>query len=820
MHSHSHSAADVKCKLLEDELHLWKEKHSLLEDKLQSVQKELSRISQAHHTSSAKAKESEALENARHPSKVDVGMNTEELEETEGGTCRALQESNSEYCSVMDDLLSLFQVLFYFAVSVGAGLGRSTFSIWYRPKEKIWRSMLQDYEKELTGLAASHLSEIDILKRQRGSSKHEVTISDQDYLESVIQEVLGHLELKVRSMKTKLKELRSVLESQASVISSLRTEITKKTDEIHFIMDEKVVGEEALQASQLECNELASLIKEIDGSMVQLTTALATRTLERDQASEARISTEQELRKRYGNLLSQLDEARNQVIKFQSELEERRAQQEEHRGQAEALKLELQNCTKRMENAERDVEQLKTLIIQLDITREELVGKLKLTTTKEQQAEKQVTALEAEVGRLRVEVETRTAEVSHTCSLLEVLSRERDHLQSELNNSKEKLALEDATRNRLEELWTSKSDEHRAAAEELATLKCEHQLLKINATQMSKDNAVLVEDLGNLTEKVNHFHMVQQQLFHQQNTEDMLHKAEEQVKLLAEENDRIVSDLKGLERQADFMTRSLNQQLGLLNDYENEKKVIVSQLSAAKVAINDLVAKLSTSLKEMTTLEEKHRKVSELLQDNMQEVERLSATASMEQERVKSLEHLLASLRAEELKLEMANKEAVSENLILKERISALQEQVNNLQITRNSQNQDIMRLQMSKNRARIQELEERMSSVTADLTKTTTLYKDCFIKLQKSESRFLELRKEFDHTLGLLSKVDEERMQLQQKCAELEGAALKLYEPSGPNSPIKHSSPDIAWMQQECHRLKKASSLLESSPEPVAISS
>ncbi|KAL2650625.1 hypothetical protein R1flu_018753 [Riccia fluitans] len=123
------NAADVKFKLLEDELHLWKEKHSLLEDKLQSVQKELSHISEAHHTSSAKATESEALENARHPSKVDVGMNTEELEETEGGTCRAVQESNSEYCSVMDDLLSLFQVLFYFAVSVGAGLGRSTFSI-------------------------------------------------------------------------------------------------------------------------------------------------------------------------------------------------------------------------------------------------------------------------------------------------------------------------------------------------------------------------------------------------------------------------------------------------------------------------------------------------------------------------------------------------------------------------------------------------------------------------------------------------------------------------------------------------------------------
>ncbi|KAL3691022.1 hypothetical protein R1sor_004673 [Riccia sorocarpa] len=422
-------------------------------------------------------------------------------------------------------------------------------------------------------------------------------------------------------MKSKLGELRAVLESQATTISSLRTEIARKTDEISFIMDEKVVGEEALQASQLECSELASLIKEIDGSMVQLTTALATRTLERDQASEARMSTEQELRKRYSNLLSQLDEARKQVIRLQSELEERRGQREKDRSQVEALTLELQNCTKRMENAERDVEQLKTLIIQLDITREELVGKLKVTTTKEQQAEKHITAMEAEVRRLRGEVENRTAEVSHTCSLLEVLSRERDHLQSELSDLKERLALEDANRSRLEELWTSKSEEHRAAAEELAALKCEHQLLKIDATQMSKDNAVLMEDMRNMTDKVNQFHLalslrekeledlcnlyqsvcdenmqlkramfevenqVQQQLFHQQTTEEMRQKAEEQVKLLVDENERLLSDFKSLERQADIMTRSLNQQSGLLNDYENEKKALVSQLTAARVVI-------------------------------------------------------------------------------------------------------------------------------------------------------------------------------------------------------------------------------------------
>ncbi|KAL3692206.1 hypothetical protein R1sor_005857 [Riccia sorocarpa] len=58
------------------------------------------------------------------------------------------------------------------------------------------------YEKELIGLAASNLSQIDILRRQRTSNKQlrEVSITDQDYLDNVMQDVLGQLELKVMNV--------------------------------------------------------------------------------------------------------------------------------------------------------------------------------------------------------------------------------------------------------------------------------------------------------------------------------------------------------------------------------------------------------------------------------------------------------------------------------------------------------------------------------------------------------------------------------------------------------------------------------------------
>eukprot|EP01018_Ginkgo_biloba_P040180 Gb_03089 [translate_table: standard] len=91
----------------------------------------------------------------------------------------------------------------------------------------------------------------------------------------------------VEDIEKEVQELRTTVKEQESTIQCLQKELGQKSEQLIFISDEKTVGEEALEASQNECNQLASLIKELDERMTQLTTALTTRTIERDSAVSA-----------------------------------------------------------------------------------------------------------------------------------------------------------------------------------------------------------------------------------------------------------------------------------------------------------------------------------------------------------------------------------------------------------------------------------------------------------------------------------------------------------------------------------------------------
>eukprot|EP01018_Ginkgo_biloba_P040176 Gb_30854 [translate_table: standard] len=71
---------------------------------------------------------------------------------------------------------------------------------------------------------------------------------------------------------------------------------------------------------------------------------------------------------------------------------------------------------------------------------------------------------------------------------------------------------------------------------------------------------------------------------------------------------------------------------------------------------------------------------------------------------------------------------------------------------------------------AKVHELELRTIALAANLSKTVALYKDCFARLQKAEAQCVEQKKEYEYVLSILSKVDDDRIQLQQKCRVLVG--------------------------------------------------
>ncbi|KAJ7562226.1 hypothetical protein O6H91_03G059900 [Diphasiastrum complanatum] len=697
--------------------------------------------------------------------------------------------------------------------------------------------------------------------------------------------------------QAEIHKLEAQVQKQESLMVTLQSELSQKNDRLNFITDEKVVGEEALEASQLECSQLTALIKELDQNMVRLTTALTTRTVERDTAicaekkeAEAKFLVEEGLQKKCNGLVSKLEEAEAEKLQLQGDIERLQSSQEEENIKNAETRAKLQKTQKQLEEARTDVEQLKALVTQLDLTREELVEKLKSTLSNQRLVENQLAVLEMELQRLAEELHIHKIEIAQSHEVIESLGKERDHVLSQLelhiqkigqlkaendtlaNDSmflkreiqnaeqkvqagkiqlhqsevkiaslKEQVLVEEEARTALEGRFATKSDELQAIVEDCAKKGLEQQLIKKELQQVSAERASLIEELRSAASKLSFSHQIiyareneekeirnsyqklceehqqlkqaafeldaqaQQQRFQLQSMEELLHRTQEQAKCLEGEAKKSTDDIKGLERQADIMARSLSQQSAILDDYHKEKSLLLSQLSASKQTTINLEQRQESVLREMKAMQAKNQILTGVLEEKMQESEALTTRYRLEHEHVKELEQLLACVRAQEHQLELENKDKGTKYVMMREQLLSLEHQVHTLQVTRDAQNQEIMRLQnllqnkdqmdTSKtlsagvstlplqlkepncpssihnpglSKVKVQELEMRNISLAEDLAKTASSYKDCLARLQKADAKFAEQKENYDHVLLLLSKVDEERTQLQKKCREL----------------------------------------------------
>ncbi|CAK9855347.1 unnamed protein product, partial [Sphagnum jensenii] len=411
----------------------------------------------------------------------------------------------------------------------------------------------------------------------------------------------------VQELKTELEGLQTAIVEQEAAIVSLHTELFKKTDQLAFITDEK----------------------EIDGSMAQLTSALATRTLERDQETEVRMTVEEQLCMKCNNLVEEVESLQLRNSQLQADHAGCSHQREESNFKLMEAASQLKQCLRRAETAERDVEQLKALITQLDSTREELVGKLKSTLGNQQMVEEHAAAMDMEVQRLSKDCDARIAEVGHLCGLLESLGKDRNNVQAEVNLQGEKilqlseengqlqteihymkcnlqnaehrlqaghsliqqaeseiaslkgqLSAEEDIRKNLEVRYATKTSELHSAEEMISTLSCELRMVKSELVQLVSEHENAITDLHNTNSKLHYaeqmlhvkekeeeeimklYHslcednqhlklaalegdnQLQNQQYQIQSLEEAVQRAQAQIKLAAEENRQLASDLK------------------------------------------------------------------------------------------------------------------------------------------------------------------------------------------------------------------------------------------------------------------------------------
>ncbi|KAJ7562223.1 hypothetical protein O6H91_03G059900 [Diphasiastrum complanatum] len=626
--------------------------------------------------------------------------------------------------------------------------------------------------------------------------------------------------------QAEIHKLEAQVQKQESLMVTLQSELSQKNDRLNFITDEKVVGEEALEASQLECSQLTALIKELDQNMVRLTTALTTRTVERDTAicaekkeAEAKFLVEEGLQKKCNGLVSKLEEAEAEKLQLQGDIERLQSSQEEENIKNAETRAKLQKTQKQLEEARTDVEQLKALVTQLDLTREELVEKLKSTLSNQRLVENQLAVLEMELQRLAEELHIHKIEIAQSHEVIESLGKERDHVLSQLelhiqkigqlkaendtlaNDSmflkreiqnaeqkvqagkiqlhqsevkiaslKEQVLVEEEARTALEGRFATKSDELQAIVEDCAKKGLEQQLIKKELQQVSAERASLIEELRSAASKLSFSHQI---IYARENEEKEIRNSYQK---LCEEHQQLKQAAFELDAQAQQQRFQLQSMEELLHRTQEQAKCLEGEAKKStddiKTTIN-LEQRQESVLREMKAMQAKNQILTGVLEEKMQESEALTTRYRLEHEHVKELEQLLACVRAQEHQLELENKDKGTKYVMMREQLLSLEHQVHTLQVTRDAQNQEIMRLQnllqnkdqmdTSKtlsagvstlplqlkepncpssihnpglSKVKVQELEMRNISLAEDLAKTASSYKDCLARLQKADAK------------------------------------------------------------------------------------
>ncbi|MCO5610636.1 hypothetical protein L7F22_064875 [Adiantum nelumboides] len=421
------------------------------------------------------------------------------------------------------------------------------------------------------------------------------------------------------------------------------------------------------------------------------------------------------------------------------------------------------------------------------------------------------------------------------------LQKETQLLQKselEVQSLKEKLCVEEISRKSAEDRCALKAVELENLAEHFKSMTCDFKLVKTQLVTAVSEKENLVEDLKNLTTRLNYCEQVicakeeeekvmansydqlveehqqlklaaieldaqvQQQTFQLHSTEELLKTTQDHSNFLEDECRKLKDDLKDMEKQLEMLSRSVAQQSSVLENMQREKTALMSQLSSAKQTTLELESRNTALIREVSATESNNQLLTSMIQGKIQEAESFASRYRLEHERVRELEQLLACFRAQEHQLQLESKDSGAKSAILKEHLLALEEQARLLQRCKDSQREEIVRLstvlkekseeesrriislhahthahdgllihelhECADSKTRLQELELKTMSLAADLSKTAALHKDCFSRLQKAEAQCAEQRSEYDHVLSILSKVDDDRLQLQQRCRQL----------------------------------------------------
>jgi centrosomal protein CEP135 len=200
------------------------------------------------------------------------------------------------------------------------------------------------------------------------------------------------------------------------------------------------------------------------------------------------------------------------------------------------------------------------------------------------------------------------------------------------------------------------------------------------------------------------------------------------------ENMQYVADLQAFERQTNALARELQQAEAQLDQMEDERQAMVKELSTAKQVRVETERSREAVMRELAQADASLHMMKSRLSDGSMENEALTHRLHLEQNHVRELETLLASVRTEQHSLAAAQSDlstrgevSVARARALEEQNVGLKHQVASLQASRDAADREVEKLQTSIAREhqrqdatvrgiREKEEEQRQLAVRADL--------------------------------------------------------------------------------------------------------
>uniref|UniRef100_A0A8C1NAG3 Nuclear mitotic apparatus protein 1 n=1 Tax=Cyprinus carpio TaxID=7962 RepID=A0A8C1NAG3_CYPCA len=630
------------------------------------------------------------------------------------------------------------------------------------------------------------LKQVELLCQQKEKDVTEMHQAKEDLERRIIEQ-----KQQLDECQQNLEMMRNERDHLSTQVSSLQEEICRSQQEMSVLQADYNVLKENLSALQNQLVEVTNTASQKESELLLLQQELSHQATLREKALELEAVKREEFEKKVSELQAKIVEVSTlasqreaQVISLQNEMKDQQSRAKESE---DDLRRELEQ---KVGTLQGELDTVNRCAVDKDKLLGSLDQKLKEMEGLFLQKEKDVLEMhqaKEELEKRIVELHVETQQLSECQQNLEKLSKERDHLSTEVTSLKEEILGYQDTEVQKEQV--------------ISVLEVERNMLKENMAVLEKK---LVEETTAASEKHSELVLLQDKLHQQESLREKARELEtakrEELEITVNELQAKILEVSTLASEREACVNSLKEQLtdqlktkqsedDLRKVLQEKVESLQGQLETASRDVSDkdqLLETLDQKLKQMDLLcqqkekdvhqvkEDLEKKIGELVVEKQQLVECQQNLETVRKERdslsteVTSLKDEIRHFQENEVQKQQEISVLEVERNTLKENLATFETQVAELTTTASQKESELLLLQkevcdQENFKEKAQELEKDVRELQAKILQASNLDSE-------REAQISSLKDEInDRQLRAKQSEDDLRRVLEEKITTLQ---------------------------------------------------